>query len=239
MGGGGGGFWGEQGEMQKESNSTIDPNQSRMIGIYADHLGKYGGSSRGGLSSMLNNQRMNIQDSSQVNPWATNQFFQNSVYNPALQQLNSQTLPGIRESMGRNYWSTARRQGEQNAQQAFANQMSNQLGALQYQDEQARRQIADTTQARNIQEAAREQAQRISLLQLLDPMYQSHLAGVATAPTMQSQVYQNPYQAGFMDRLGQVAGVGSSIMGIAGGIKNLAGSGGGSSASGSASASVE
>lgn len=218
----GGGMWGSQGQQTVTPMGTTNADQQAMLGKYAEQMNKYAGYSRPGLENMLANSRQDVRPSSNVNPWATQQYFQNSIYNPALQQLQTQTLPSIRESMGNNYWSTARRQGEQSAQQAFANQMSNQLAGLQYQDEQARRQIADVTQARNLQEGAREQAQRINLLQLLDPILQQQFAPMTTAHTVDQMVTPAQYQPGLMDRLGQVTGMVGSLGTGAAGIAKLA-----------------
>jgi len=206
-----GGIWGKQGQRSVTPYSTTSANQQDMLGKYNEHIQQYGGSSRNPLLGMTNNSRMNIRESTQVDPWATQQFFQDAVYNPAMRQLNDVTLPGIRESMGRNYWSTARRAQEQDARQATDNQLMSELAKMQYADEQARRQIADVTQARNIQEAAREQAQRINLYQLTDPLLQQHFAPMATAHTVDQLVDNGRYTPGLMDRLGQIAKIGAGI----------------------------
>lgn len=210
-GGGSGGMWGQQGQQSITPVGTTSADQQAMLGKYNEQIQSFGGSSRPGLMGMMNNSRMNIRESTQVNPWATQQFFRDAVYNPAMRQLNEVTLPGIRESMGRNYWSTARRAQEQGARQATDNQLMSELAKMQYADEQARRQIADVTQARNIQEAAREQAQRINLYQLTDPLLQQHFAPMATAHTVDQIVNPGQYTPGLMDRLGQAAKVAGGI----------------------------
>jgi len=211
-------MWGKEGGM--EAYATQSADQLGMTKAYADNMKKYAEYARPGLASLMAQGRMEINPSTTVNPWATNQFFQQNVYDPAMEHFQGVTLPGIREAMGKNYWSTARRAQEQNAALQNDKNLMQQLANLQYQDEQARRQIADVTQARRIQENAREQAQRMNILQLLDPLYAQHFAPVATAHTVDHA--QSPYQPGFMDRLGQVMGIASSGVQTAGNIGKLA-----------------
>lgn len=210
--------WGKQGGMSPVFTTSGD--QQAMAHKYSEAIDKYGGYSRPGLQSLMAAGPYNIDPSSNVNPWATNQFFRQNVYQPAMDQFQGVTLPGIREAMGKNYWSTARRAQEQNAALQNDKNLMQQLANLQYQDEQARRQIADTTQARRIQENAREQSQRMNILQLLDPLLQQHFAPIATAHTVDQM--QNPYQPGLMDRLGQIIGIAGSGAQTAGNIGKLA-----------------
>lgn len=222
MGGGGGDMWGSQGDRTVTPYNTTSPEQQAMQKTYADLFNKNAGSSRQGLQSLMGEGQYTISPSSQVNPWATQQFFNNNVYQPAMEQWTNATLPGIREGMGNNYWSTARRQQEQNAAATRDKGLSQQLANMQYQDEQARRGIADVTQTRQIQENAREQAQRINLLQLLDPLYNQNFTPVSTAHTVDQLVDNGQYQPGLMDRIGQVTGIAGGLLGAAGNVKYLA-----------------
>ncbi|MCL2025638.1 MAG: hypothetical protein FWG92_02405 [Leptospirales bacterium] len=101
------------------------------------------GSFGGGLLDAFNNggqgtlnNILSGRPSSQIDEATTRNYFQNSMYAPAQHQFQTQTMPQINETMGGNFWSSARQNAQQNAIQDFDRNMNSTLHDLLYQDKQ-------------------------------------------------------------------------------------------------------
>lgn len=94
------------------------------------------------------------QSSSNINPQATQDFFQRSIYNPAQQNLTRNILPQIGAAYagpGGGFWSSARAGAQGQAINDFAGRMEGAGAQLAYQDEQARRALAESAAGRSLQ----------------------------------------------------------------------------------------
>jgi hypothetical protein len=142
----------------------------------------------------------------EVNPEATEQFYQSNIYDPAVREYENVTRPGFLESLG-SLHSSSRANLERTSRQDLANNLSQQRGNLFYQDEQARRQAAamgKQLQAGALgQGLAYQQAQlaqsQIPIQNLLAALGVSGVENIVTQPSVVGGI------------IGNIPGVGSSF----------------------------
>lgn len=91
-----------------------------------------------------------LQTAYNIDPRVTQQYYQDTIYNPGLAQFTGVTMPKINETMSKNFWSTARQKAQQGATQDFFNNMSQQRSNLYYQDELAKRQALENAYGRKM-----------------------------------------------------------------------------------------
>jgi hypothetical protein len=149
------------------------------------------GSEMGDTSTPLGRLLAGIP-STEINPETTRQFYQSNIYEPSMRTWREDTLPSIRESMGGNFWSTARQSAEQSAATDLQGQLSQAYGQLQYQDEQARRDLAESALSRVLN------------------AYQTMMSPLGSQP--QSQIAYN--ESGVFDYLFPALAAGKMIKGM-------------------------
>jgi hypothetical protein len=131
-------------EMKQVDNWNAD--QKALAADYGQGLRTAFQGAQGTLNGILAGN-----PSSQINSDTTKNYFQGSIYNPAKQQFQQQVMPQINETMGGNYWSSARQNAQQNAYQDFNNSMNSQLQNLLYQDKQKEYELNESAQNRALQ----------------------------------------------------------------------------------------
>lgn len=128
------------------SASTLTGDQKNimknMSGFYNQRLGQ---------NQDVINRLISGRPTTTINADMTRDYFRNAIQAPAERQLNERILPGIRQGMARNYWSTARQGAENQAVSDYGSQMNAALADLLYKDEQARRQLAEAAANRSLQ----------------------------------------------------------------------------------------
>jgi len=96
-----------------------------------------------------------------VGPEYAEQFFKESIYNPALKTFTEETLPLLKEQYAKNFWSGAREDSSRKAITDFGLGMASQRADLMYKEEQAKRTAIETarvqseTEGRNYLETLR------------------------------------------------------------------------------------
>jgi len=131
------------GSPKTKTASSWTPEQhtaaKNLLGYLTPKIGRY----QGQLDTLMSGE-----PSTAVNPAITEQYFTESIYNPAMRNFENVTLPAIGESMGRNYWGTARRDAEQTARENLTSDLTSQLAKLTYADEQAGKQLKESAMDR-------------------------------------------------------------------------------------------
>lgn len=74
---------------------------------------------------------------------ALNTYYQNSIRNPAMQQLYAETLPGIGNKLASQYFSSNRVQAQNKAELGTRTQLQQQYGELNLQNELAKKQAQE------------------------------------------------------------------------------------------------
>lgn len=97
-------------------------------------------------------QLLSGQPSTNINPQATQNFFNTNIKQPMQQQFTEEILPQVSEQFegAGTYWGGARADAESKATQDFSNSLARELANLQYQDEQARRGLAESAADRSL-----------------------------------------------------------------------------------------
>jgi hypothetical protein len=84
-----------------------------------------------------------------INPEATQSYYENSIRDPMVREFNKTTLPGLTESFsGPGFWSSNRANATTDAYSDLQNNLMTQWGNLQYMDETARRQALENAAGR-------------------------------------------------------------------------------------------
>jgi hypothetical protein len=105
------------------------------------------------FASQLGGLRANMgQAAYDINPETTEQFYQQSVKAPMMQEWKEIVEPQIRESyVGPGYWGSERARGEQMGAEHLATTLGSERASLAYQDELARRGSLESAAAREAQ----------------------------------------------------------------------------------------
>jgi len=81
-----------------------------------------------------------LQPAYEITPETTEQYYQEAIRNPAMQEWREIVEPSIREAyVGPGYWGSERARGIQTGAEHLATNLMQQHGELMYKDEQARR----------------------------------------------------------------------------------------------------
>jgi len=105
---------------------------------YFDFMGGRGGAGAGYKEAMGN--ILAGRPAYDINPAATEKYYQESIRNPALKEFRETTAPLLAESFsGPGYWSSGRADATQKAISDLTSRLMEQHGQLVYGDEQARR----------------------------------------------------------------------------------------------------
>lgn len=131
---------------------TAGPSQYEQQGL--NTLGNYIAqpSEATGWGSAALKTQLSGAPSTNINPQASEDYFNNSVRAPLMKQFNEDIMPQVREryNSGGMFYGTPRERAENNALQDLEGNLVSQKSNLAYQDEQARRGLAESASARQL-----------------------------------------------------------------------------------------
>jgi len=126
-------------EIKQVPKYTEEQNElmKQLTGFYGDMMGSEDAQSA--LARLFSGK-----PSTEINPEVTEQFYKESIYDPAMKNWEQEILPSMQEKMGKNYWSSARSKAITDAEGDLHSGLRQQHGNLLYQDEQMRRQLEES-----------------------------------------------------------------------------------------------
>ena len=131
---------------------TAGPSQYEQQGL--NTLGNYIAqpSEATGWGSAALKTQLSGAPSTNINPQASEDYFNNSVRAPLMKQFNEDIMPQVREryNSGGMFYGTPRERAENNALQDLEGNLVSQKSNLAYQDEQARRDLAESAAKRQL-----------------------------------------------------------------------------------------
>ena len=131
---------------------TAGPSQYEQQGL--NTLGNYIAqpSEATGWGSAALKTQLSGAPSTNINPQASEDYFNNSVRAPLMKQFNEDIMPQVREryNSGGMFYGTPRERAENNALQDLEGNLVSQKSNLAYQDEQARRQLSEDAAKRQL-----------------------------------------------------------------------------------------
>lgn len=138
---------GEEGERY-EGDFTAEPTQAQQT---AQQQLTNAFSGEGELGSAMRDI-MSGRPTSQISPEQTQRYFEETVQRPMMEQQEQRQAETADQFAGPGtYWGGARADAQRETAQDFQNQMSQQLADMQYQDQQARRELQESAADRALQ----------------------------------------------------------------------------------------
>ena len=137
-----------------EQVSALNPDQQKLFralsqqtqGGIGTPAAPLGGEAGDALSRLLSGD-----PSTEINADLSNQFFESSIAAPARRTFQEQTLPGINRSFsGPGFFGSARARATGRATERFNEGLEGQRASLLFQDEQARRGLAESAAGRQL-----------------------------------------------------------------------------------------
>lgn len=159
---------------ETEQGNTLMPEQQdllrKMVSYYRPQIGS-------------NDQRIQSlvagTPSTTINSDTTREYYNRSIANPANRKLYGETLPAVNRNYARNYWSTARTNAQNKAITDNAANLDTIRGNLLYQDENARRGLAESAANRSVQALQYDPTQTMLRLLGIQPVQNTVVQGAS------------------------------------------------------------